>query len=243
MEKKVKIAEYKYVYDPNHTSKPAGNWNRTNSGWSSNTTEYDHKPVKPYKPTVQQQKTTQPIEQEEKDVDLFDEQETDFETNEAQKEEPIVVEEESDEEESNLDGEQPNLDEEEPNLDEQEENNVTEEEQSNLKEEQEVDLDQEESFFTDAQKENFLNEEKFDAYIEKMNTFITTFDEDEGKENKVTFKAVASNLDWSIEDDAKAFANHCKKQNLNGAEEIIAFLYYQYANDKDKFETILEKMN
>jgi hypothetical protein len=106
-----------------------------------------------------------------------------------------------------------------------------------------LNLDEEESFFTDAQKENFLNEENFDAYIEKMNEFIAIFDEDEGKENKVTFKAVASNLDWSIEDDAKAFANHCKKQGLDGAEEIIAFLYYQYANDKNKFETILEKMN
>jgi hypothetical protein len=76
-----------------------------------------------------------------------------------------------------------------------------------------------------------------------MNKFIDVFDEDEGKENKVTFKAVASNLDWSIEDDIKAFAEHCKKQNLSDAEEIIAFLYYQYNNDKEKFDTILEKMN
>jgi hypothetical protein len=62
MEDNLKIAEYKYVYDPNHTNKPSGNWNRTNSGWSSNTSEYEHKPVKPYKPVVvQQQETTQPI--------------------------------------------------------------------------------------------------------------------------------------------------------------------------------------
>ena len=31
-----RVADYKYIYDPNHEKKPAGSWNRTNSGWSSN---------------------------------------------------------------------------------------------------------------------------------------------------------------------------------------------------------------
>lgn len=33
---KNKIAEYKYIYDPEHKNKPSGNWTQTNSGWSSN---------------------------------------------------------------------------------------------------------------------------------------------------------------------------------------------------------------
>lgn len=236
MEDNIKIAEYKYVYDPNHTNKPSGNWNRTNSGWSSNNAEYNHEPVKPYKPVNPSETTKETnTDSKQEEIDLFDEQESKFETDKTvpEQEEPIELEEEStdDEQEQNLDEEEVNLD---------------EEEDVSLDDEQEVNLDEEsseESFFTDTQKENMLNADNFDSYIEKMNSFIEVFDEDEGKENKVTFKAVASNLDWSIEDDAKAFANHCKKQGLKDAEEIIAFLYYQYNNNKEQWETILEKMN
>lgn len=35
--KKSFVAEYKYIYDPNHKHRPEkGTWNMTNSGWSSN---------------------------------------------------------------------------------------------------------------------------------------------------------------------------------------------------------------
>lgn len=50
-----------------------------------------------------------------------------------------------------------------------------------------------------------------------MNKFIEVFDADEGKENDVTFKAVAANLDWDKEDDVKAFINHCNKKEIDGA--------------------------
>jgi hypothetical protein len=76
-----------------------------------------------------------------------------------------------------------------------------------------------------------------------MNTFIETFDEGEGKDNNVTFKAVAQNLDWSKDSNAKAFADHCANQNLSGAEEVIAFLYYHYNNDATKFEEIINLMH
>ena len=245
MDNNIKIAEYKYVYDPNHTNKPSGNWNRTNSGWSSNNVEYNHEPVKPYKPVNPSENTKETkTDSKQEEIDLFDEQESEFETDKTvpEQEEPIELEEEStdDEQEVNLD------EQEDVSLDDEQEVNLDEQEDVSLDDEQEVNLDEEsseESFFTDTQKESMLNADNFDSYIEKMNSFIEVFDEDEGKENKVTFKAVASNLDWSIEDDAKAFANHCKKQGLKDAEEIIAFLYYQYNNNKEQWETILEKMN
>ena len=33
------MADYKYVYDPNHDDRPDGMWNRTNSGWSQSNGE------------------------------------------------------------------------------------------------------------------------------------------------------------------------------------------------------------
>ena len=103
--------------------------------------------------------------------------------------------------------------------------------------------EEQESLFDDSKKDDFINEEKFDEYIEKMNAFVDKFDEDQGKENKVTFKAVASNLEWNKLDDVKAFAEHCKKQEIEGAEQVLAFLYYQYNENSEKFDEILEKMH
>ena len=110
-------------------------------------------------------------------------------------------------------------------------------------EEEDASLEKNENFFSEEKKEEYLNEENFDSFITKMNDFIKIFDEEEGKANKVTFKAIASNLDWSIEKDAKAFAKHCKKEAIADAEEIIAFLFYQFNNNPNKFEDILNKMN
>jgi len=95
----------------------------------------------------------------------------------------------------------------------------------------------------DGAKDAYLDPAQFDGRVERMNSFISAFDGGEGKENDVTFKAVAANLDWSNIDDVKAFRDHCKRQNVDGAEETIAFLYHQHQADEQKFEEILDKMN
>ncbi len=95
----------------------------------------------------------------------------------------------------------------------------------------------------DSAKAAYTDPAQFNGRVEKMNSFIDTFDGGEGKENDVTFKAVAANLDWSNIDDVRAFRDHCKRQNVEGADETIAFLYHQHQADEQKFEEILDKMN
>ena len=68
MDDNIKIAEYKYVYDPNHTSKPSGNWNRTNSGWSSNSNDSEHKPVKLHK-SVKPYKSVNPTKSQKQSIE------------------------------------------------------------------------------------------------------------------------------------------------------------------------------
>ena len=207
-----KLAEYRYVYDPKHENKPSGLWNRTNSGWSSNSGDGLSNPVHKKPKTVEQNTDKDKIKSQE---NLFDKEKNNFDIEEDSLE---TVEEDAQLEE---------------NVEEPIEIEETEQETETEKND----------FFTDEKKEEFLNKENFDDFIEKMNSFIDIFDKEQGQENKITFKAVASNLDWSIENDVKAFAEHCKKQNLLDAEQIIAFLYYQYNNDKEGFENILDKMN
>ena len=91
-------------------------------------------------------------------------------------------------------------------------------------------------------RDRFVNEDKRQELLDKMNDFIAKFDEDEGKENQVTFKAVASNLDWNNLDDVMGFAGHCEDKGIEGATEVIAFLYHQSAADQEMFEKIIEDM-
>ena len=76
-----------------------------------------------------------------------------------------------------------------------------------------------------------------------MNTFVDTFDADQGQKNKITFKAVASNLEWNNKEIVEKFKQHCKSLEIQNSEQVMDFLYEQYNNDENKFEQILEKMN
>ena len=309
------IAEYKYIYDPNHENKPSGNWNRTNSGWSSHDSTEPLIKTKTNKPsnikhdnkkenskeqvetpdTIEEEETninnelSNPIEenkQEEINLDDVEQpagQEDEFSLDDAEQpadqeeefslddaEQPADQEQEfslddaeqpaNQEEEINLDDtEQPadqedeiNLDDTEQPADQEEEINLDDAEQP-VDQENEFSLDDAEgnqvviqeqtNYFTEQKKEQFLKEQSFESYIEKMNNLIKVFDQGEGKDNKVTFKAVASNLDWSKQDVAKAFAQHCDEKQIEGMSEIIAFLYYQFNNNEEKFEQILDKMD
>ena len=93
--------------------------------------------------------------------------------------------------------------------------------------------------FDDSKADEYTDDAKHSDYVTKMNEFIKKFDEDEGKENKVTFKAVASNLDWDDLDTVKAFADHCDEVGLEGADEVLAFLYYSHKADSDKFDDMI----
>ena len=238
------IAEYKYIYDPNHENKPSGNWNRTNSGWSTNINNQpllrnvktkSEQPIKKNKNQSQQKQENDTINENE-NIDIED----DFEEEKIviqQEEENIDLSDEQEEESIDLGDEQ-----EEESLDL---GNEQEEESLDLGGEQssQQTVDDNKNYFSDEERVKFSNEQLYNSYIEKMNSFIEKFDAEQGEKNNITFKAVASNLDWSKQDDAKAFANHCKKQNISGASEIIAFLFYQYNDNEDNFEKILSEMS
>ena len=94
----------------------------------------------------------------------------------------------------------------------------------------------------DANKGKYLDPDMYDQHIEQLNSFIEKFDEGEGKENDVTFKAIASNLDWNSTEEVKAFAGHCNKKGLDGADDVLAFLYFQHQDDEEKFDKIIADM-
>ena len=231
MNKSIRIAldiaaDYKYVYDPDHNEKPNGMWNRTNSGWSHNVGE-----TAPSKNVIQQNapaKKEAPKTKNAPDVKENrpenpgptrqhpqDGHPTDGGTlfDEGANDEFVTDEEGKEEEQQEVEG---NGDPVEEVVDD--------------------------GLLDDANKEKYIDPDMYDQHIERLNTFIDKFDEGEGKENDVTFKAIASNLDWDSMEEVKAFASHCNKKGLDGADDAIAFLYFQHQEDGEKFDKIIADM-
>lgn len=231
MNKSIRIAldiaaDYKYVYDPDHNEKPDGMWNRTNSGWSQNVGE-----TAPSKNVIQQNapaKKEAPKTKNAPDVkenrpenpwptrqNPQNEQSTDGGTlfDEGANDEFVTDEEGKEEEQQKVEG---NGDAVEEVVDD--------------------------GLLDDANKEKYIDPDMYDQHIERLNTFIDKFDEGEGKENDVTFKAIASNLDWDSMEEVKAFASHCNKKGLDGADDVIAFLYFQHQENGEKFDKIIADM-
>ena len=231
MNKSIRIAldiaaDYKYVYDPDHNEKPDGMWNRTNSGWSHNVGE-----TAPSKNVIQQNapaKKEAPKTKNAPDVKENrpenpgptrqhpqDGHPTDGGTlfDEGANDEFVTDEEGKEEEQQEVEG---NGDPVEEVVDD--------------------------GLLDDANKEKYIDPDMYDQHIERLNTFIDKFDEGEGKENDVTFKAIASNLDWDSMEEVKAFASHCNKKGLDGADDAIAFLYFQHQEDGEKFDKIIADM-
>lgn len=232
MNKSIRIAldiaaDYKYIYDPDHNEKPDGMWNRTNSGWSQNNGE-----TAPSRNVIQQNapaKKEAPKTKKTPDV------------KENRPENPEPVQHHPQNGQSTDDG---TLFDEGAN-----DEFVTDEEGKKEEEKQEVEGNGDpveevvdDGLLDDANKEKYIDPDMYDQHIEQLNTFIDKFDEGEGKENDVTFKAIASNLDWDSMEEVKAFASHCNKKGLDGADDAIAFLYFQHQEDGEKFDKIIADM-
>ena len=231
MNKSIRIAldiaaDYKYVYDPDHNEKPNGMWNRTNSGWSQNVGEtapsknviQPNAPAKKDAPKVENApdvKENRPENPEPTRQNPKDGHPTDGGTlfDEGANDEFVTDEEGKEEEQQEVEG---NGDPVEEVVDD--------------------------GLLDDANKEKYIDPDMYDQHIERLNTFIDKFDEGEGKENDVTFKAIASNLDWDSMEEVKAFASHCNKKGLDGADDAIAFLYFQHQEDGEKFDKIIADM-
>ena len=231
MNKSIRIAldiaaDYKYVYDPDHNEKPDGMWNRTNSGWSQNVGE-----SAPSKNVIQQNapaKKDAPKTENAPDV------------KENRPENPEPTRQNSQDEHPTDDG---------TLFDEGANDEFVTDEEGKKEEQQEVEGNGDpveevvdDGLFDDANKEKYIDPDMYDQHIEQLNTFIDKFDEGEGKENNVTFKAIASNLDWDSMEEVKAFASHCNKKGLDGADDAIAFLYFQHQEDGEKFDKIIADM-
>ena len=231
MNKSIRIAldiaaDYKYVYDPDHNEKPDGMWNRTNSGWSHNVGE-----TAPSKNVIQQNapaKKEAPKTKNAPDV------------KENRPENPGPTRQHPQNEQSTDGG---------TLFDEGANDEFVTDEEGKEEEQQEVEGNGDpveevvdDSLLDDANKEKYIDPDMYDQHIERLNTFIDKFDEGEGKENDVTFKAIASNLDWDSMEEVKAFASHCNKKGLDGADDAIAFLYFQHQEDGEKFDKIIADM-
>ena len=231
MNKSIRIAldiaaDYKYVYDPDHNEKPDGMWNRTNSGWSQNVGE-----TAPSKNVIQQNapaKKDAPKTENAPDV------------KENRPENPEPTRQNPQEEHPTDDG---------TLFDEGANDEFVTDEEGKKEEQQEVEGNGDaveevvdDGLLDDANKEKYIDPDMYDQHIEQLNTFIDKFDEGEGKENDVTFKAIASNLDWDSMEEVKAFASHCNKKGLDGADDAIAFLYFQHQEDGEKFDKIIADM-
>lgn len=271
MNKSVKIAmnivdDYRYVYDPEHTNKPNGNWKYTASGWSNNLEQSDDSDFAPSNITTPTKNPT-PIKSKPEDSDgkeglpktteenenLFSDEKSksSFVTDEDGKKEEVKsksndsLEENPDEDE---DDDEFSLDVD----DNSEKDNKPEDESEDKEEEEGFDFNDEEDNselegeeeppFNEDEKEEYLSEEKYEEYLENLNAFIDRFDESEGKDNNVTFKAVASNLDWDSDGEVKAFLDHCNEKKLEGAHDALAFLYFYNKEKKEKFDKIIEEM-
>ena len=280
MNKAVRIAmditaDYKYVYDPDHNSKPAGSWKQTGSGWSKHddldqtARSVVRQPAKKEERTIV--KEAEPVQEpEEKAMPSAPEQKPvapvkNEQPSEAEKK-PETTEQEADAQPTEENTETPSVDTQAegeaekpdtPPTDEgdslfddgnkdgdgfETDESGKEEEQKEESPAEDAEEIQDEGLFDETNKDEYVNPDKYDENIEKMNSFIEKFDEGEGKENDVTFKAIAANLDWSSIDDVKAFADHCSEKGLDGADEVIAFLYFIHQDDEDKFNKIVEDM-
>ena len=231
MNKSIRIAldiatDYKYVYDPDHNEKPNGMWNRTNSGWSQNVGE-----TAPSKNVIQQNAPAKKgVQKTEKTPDV----------KENRPENPEPTRQNSQDEQSTDGG---------TLFDEGANDEFVTDEEGKEEEKQEtegngdaVEEVVDDGLLDDANKEKYIDPDMYDQHIEQLNTFIDKFDEGEGKENDVTFKAIASNLDWDSVEEVKAFASHCNKKGLDGADDAIAFLYFQHQEDGEKFDKIIADM-
>lgn len=231
MNKSIRIAldiatDYKYVYDPDHNEKPNGMWNRTNSGWSQNVGE-----TAPSKNVIQQNAPAKKgVQKTEKTPDV----------KENRPENPEPTRQNSQDEQSTDGG---------TLFDEGANDEFVTDEEGKEEEKQEtegngdaVEEVVDDGLLDDANKEKYIDPDMYDQHIEQLNTFIDKFDEGEGKENDVTFKAIASNLDWDSIEEVKAFASHCNKKGLDGADDAIAFLYFQHQEDGEKFDKIIADM-
>lgn len=231
MNKSIRIAldiaaDYKYVYDPDHNEKPDGMWNRTNSGWSQNVGE-----TAPSKNVIQQNapaKKEAPKTKNAPDV------------KENRPENPGPTRQHPQNEPSTDGG---------TLFDEGANDEFVTDEEGKEEEQQEVEGNGDaveevvdDGLLDDANKEKYIDPDMYDQHIERLNTFIDKFDEGEGKENDVTFKAIASNLDWDSMEEVKAFASHCNKKGLDGADDVIAFLYFQHQENGEKFDKIIADM-
>ena len=118
--------------------------------------------------------------------------------------------------------------------------------EENIDEENADDFDVDESgiagdedMFDDSNTDIFTDEKSHDVYVSKMNAFVKKFDETEGAENDITFKAVASNLDWDNMDEVLALAERCDEIGIENAYEVMAFLYHSFQKDGDSFDTMI----
>lgn len=231
MNKSIRIAldiaaDYKYVYDPDHNEKPDGMWNRTNSGWSQNVGE-----TAPSKNVIQQNapaKKEAPKTKNAPDV------------KENRPENPGPTRQHPQNEPSTDGG---------TLFDEGANDEFVTDEEGKEEEQQEVEGNGDaveevvdDGLLDDANKEKYIDPDMYDQHIERLNTFIDKFDEGEGKENDVTFKAIASNLDWDSMEEVKAFASHCNAKSLDGADDVLAFLYFQHQENGEKFDKIIADM-
>ena len=231
MNKSIRIAldiaaDYKYVYDPDHNEKPNGMWNRTNSGWSQNVGE-----TAPSKNVIQQNAPAKKDAPKTKNA-------PDVKENRPENPEPTQ---QNPQNEQSTDGG--------TLFDEGANDEFVTDEEGKKEEQQEVEGNGDpveeavdDGLLDDANKEKYIDPDMYDQHIERLNTFIDKFDEGEGKENDVTFKAIASNLDWDSMEEVKAFASHCNKKGLDGADDAIAFLYFQHQEDGEKFDKIIADM-
>ena len=238
MNKSIRIAldiaaDYKYVYDPDHNEKPNGMWNRTNSGWSQNVGETAPsknviQPNAPAKKDAPKTEKTQGVKEKTPDV------------KENRPENPESVQQHPQNGQSTDDG---------TLFDEGANDEFVTDEEGKEEEQQEtegngdhVEEVVDDGLLDDANKEKYIDPDMYDQHVERLNAFIDKFDEGEGKENDVTFKAIASNLDWDSMEEVKAFASHCNKKGLDGADDAIAFLYFQHQEDGEKFDKIIADM-
>ena len=227
------MADYKYVYDPNHDDRPDGMWNRTNSGWSQSNGE-----TSPSRNVIQQNAPAKKDAPKTDSVTSVKEEEHSGDS--ASAPEPVRKNSQNGQK---TDTENDTLFDEGANDGFVTDEEGKEEEKQKTKHdgdavEEVADDDQ----FDDANKGKYLDPDMYDQHIEQLNSFIEKFDEGEGKENDVTFKAIASNLDWDSTEEVKAFAGHCNKKGLDGANDVLAFLYFQHQDDEEKFDKIIADM-
>lgn len=244
------VAEYKYKYDPQHESKPSGTWRRTDSGWSSEDADHHDSvkstpsaPVEPPADTADDASTVPESEGngDELQFDLHSPEETEDgeapagETPEETESQPSDGGDSESLFDNGTDADGGFVTDEEGKKEEQEQH------ESGKPAVEEGD-GEEQPLFDEALKQSSLDADKYDEHMERMNAFIQKFDNGEGKENDVTFKAIASNLDWSSEEEVRAFAEHCEQKGMDDAKEVIAFLYYQHESDEEKFNRIVDDM-